>query len=417
MGRVAGSAAEHMRATIMNIIRNLICVLAGFAISTLAMPAIAASSPPQKLFSLTMAIAGVDNTQHKTPIAATIRNESPPSTASSNIDSFTLTLQPASGVTIFAVNQPASGRATLAPDGLSVTVTNMSPVKGQKSFVLTLYVSGCGDGSTWSATPWTGSNLSGNTFTLVSEHSSLGTNVPCGALACNQSLLVSPSATTGDVTQVAGMRGMYNKDGTTTNTGCTLVDYFVSDSTAGDDVVQHFRWDRSQTLPAGVGDGQLTAAFIYTVNGLLTQVAWLTDTSGNPVFIVPPVCPDATLPAPYATLVSDKGGKTIKVDTSTPANTVPLPATPFSIEIGTERLLVTATNGQNWSVERGQGGTTPSAHSVNALVMSTPLPLLDPNGTFPPPYVAGNQAQMCVQSMSASTTTVVDIGDGWVTFR
>jgi hypothetical protein len=72
-------------------------------------------------------------------------------------------------------------------------------------------------------------------------------------------------------------------------------------------------------------------------------------------------------------------------------------------------------SGQTWSVVRGQGGTTSSGHSAGALVMSTPLPLLDPTGTFPPPYVAGNQAQMCVQSISASTTSVIDIGDGWVT--
>lgn len=400
----------------MNIIRNLFCMLAAIAISAFAMPAVGASSPPQKLFSLTMAIGGVDNTQHQTPITATIKNESPPSMASSNIDSFTLTLQSASGVTIVGVDQPASGNATVSTDGLSVTVTNLSPVKGQKSLVLTLYVSGCGDGSTWSATPWTGSNLTGSPFAIVSDHSSLMTNVPCGALACNQSLLVAPSAAAGDVTQVTGMRGMYNKDGTTTNTGCTLVDYFVTDTGADNEpLVQHFRWDRSQTLPSGIGDSQPTAAFIYTVNGVLTQVAWLTDTSGNPVFIAPPVCPDATLPAPYATLVSDKGGNTIKVDATTPANTVSLPATPFAIEIGTERLLVTKTNGQTWSVERGQGGTTPSRHPADALVMSTPLPLLDPNGAFPPPYVAGNQAQMCVQTTSASTTTVIDIGDGWVT--
>jgi len=82
------------------------------------------------------------------------------------------------------------------------------------------------------------------------------------------------------------------------------------------------------------------------------------------------------------------------------------------IVIGTERIHVNSvTTGNVLNVTRAQGGTSASAHIAPAPVMSTPLPIMT---ATPGPYIAGDQAQMCLAGQSGNTSTVIDIGDGWV---
>src|SRR6185312_14585842 len=165
------------------------------------------------------------------------------------------------------------------------------------------------------------------------------------------------------------------------------------------------------------------ASFLYTVNypsAVNPSLSWLTDNVG-PVFIDGQNClvtqmPN-NLPAPYGALSQalTKNASKIQIKVAT----APTIALPFPVVIGTERMLVTAVRSNNWTVQRGQGGTSAAAHALGAPVMSTPLPLLA--GPFTPQqtsagYEAGSQAHMCVQSPDsgswpASAFTVIDIGD------
>jgi len=150
------------------------------------------------------------------------------------------------------------------------------------------------------------------------------------------------------------------------------------------------------------------------------------------------------LPTPYGTLVGDigSGDTTITVNALSPTGAhgaIPHALPPFDIVIGTERMTVTAVSSDDgaagdlsdpgdfsegeseqevWTVTRGVGNTAPASHAGGPLVMSTPLPLL-PAGV-PAPYTAGSQAQVCITSESEAedhqshTTTLIDIGDGWI---
>ena len=122
-----------------------------------------------------------------------------------------------------------------------------------------------------------------------------------------------------------------------------------------------------------------------------------------------PLCTSPNLPAPYGTL-----GANISATATTFAINAAgtLPAAPFDIVIGTERIHVNSvTTGNVLNVTRAQGGTSASAHIAPAPVMSTPLPIMTATSG---PYIAGNQAQMCLAGQSGNTSTVIDIGDGWV---
>ena len=197
---------------------------------------------------------------------------------------------------------------------------------------------------------------------------------------------------------------------------------------------------------------------------------------GTPSFIPALACLSSKLPAPYGTLQSDlaANGTTITV-TGIAANPqsiylVPapgspaVPATPFPIVIAntdnvtqfttTERLTAASivagsvspdptvvgptyagTYTITYNVTRGtvtEGGSTPAFHKAGTRVVSTPLPIIpDDATTFPAPYVVKRQAQMCVAdhkfrgfTLDATgtaqvlwTTTVFDIGDGWVSLK
>ncbi|HEV7413961.1 MAG TPA: hypothetical protein VGP14_09905 [Casimicrobiaceae bacterium] len=423
----------------INSMRKIASLVIAVAIAAFALPSFADNG--KKIYNLQMQMVSVPPAQAAPPftLRAVLTNE--PS-GNSTINSFRLSV---SGLTIVGVDQPASGHATFTAS--SVTVVNASPIKPGKSLSVTLRVSSCGDGG-WSSNAWTGSALSGQSFDLVTGHSTLATAIPCGALALGAGFTV-PDSLNPDC--VSGQRGYYDKDGSIPS---GVLPYFVT-NTLPTNAQLHFRWP---TIVAQNGDP--AAAFEYSVcgpgvlpeEGLDTQVAWLTDVAGNPAFIAAPDCiAPNQLPAPYGTLLGEgtigAADTTITVNALSPVGThgaiqhAPLP--PFDIVIGTERMTVTdvwsddgeggdlaegpsefsehETEQEVWTVTRGVGGTTAASHTPGVLVMSTPLPLL--NGP-PPPYgdgVLGHfvQAQMCVADQDNDEggghfTTLIDIGDGYV---
>ncbi len=257
-------------------------------------------------------------------------------------------------------------------------------------------------------------------------------------LACGGSMVATnnpPNAS--DPGHVDGARGVLNKDGLCP----ALVNYsFVTDPNSGKVVLI---WDTTSS-------GQPNAAFSYTVTSkpvpLPTgfpavrqpKVAWKVydavtggvppANAGDPVFIPAQACAAPILPKQYGTASIDGVSTSLTVSLTVNANT--LPSTPFPIVMEAERMLVTAVNGSTWTVQRGDGMTTPASHTI-VPVMSTPLPLL--TGPFSPTqalyYTVGKVAQMCIASQSwismgfqpgvipvvpqiVYSTTVFDIGDG-----
>jgi hypothetical protein len=435
----------------MNGLRKLLRFALAIALATLALPAVAALD---KVFSLSMQAnpdytllpATTPGSEIKSPvqIVATFTNLSPPSTASSNISSLTLSM----AVPGMSIVNGKIGDVDYSPTGTSgnivvtsptsITVTNMAPLKGQQSYTLTLYVSSCGD-TTWTGTANTGSQLNGSAFKLKTPvgDPGLATLVTCGTPDCANAALFSVSDTTilSSAAFLHGMQGQYNKDGV-----CSPVGYFVSNLLSLNHQL-HFRW------PVAGAGAQPTAAFAYaiTLPAALTtptsrtpKVGWLnldgspaTNSNGTdqPVYIDPPDCASGVLPAPYGTL----GQSISRTSTQIKVNALVAPPAPsFDIVIGTERMTVTSIQGGGpWKVTRGVGGTQPGTHSTGAFVMSTPLPILlgvpvstladGTDVTTSSPYHANDQAQVCKAGDTTHdvtddtyTTPLIDIGDGYV---
>jgi hypothetical protein len=385
----------------MKNMRNLFCVLMALMLAAFALPGMAA--PQNKHFSLTMVTGNPDNTQQNSIVTATIANDNP-SGSSAQFSSFILSVLNVSGITIDTADADSTflGTVTVSADHKSVSVTDIPPVKANQSYVLTLHIKGCGDGNTWSATVWAGTNFSGGTYS--DDHKGPETtDVPCGALACNDPVLVSGIVT-------SGQRGFYNKDGST----CSTVEYFVTDL-IGTPSGLHFRWDT-----------QLNAAFLYFLSEPVTQTAWLTDGTGLPIFVPALGCDlssIAPLPAPYGTLLQDNGNKTIKVDSTTAIpGMYPLPldtlaGAGFPIVIETERMQVTKISGQTWTVTRGTGNTSAKKHPAGKFVMSTPLPIIPNSLPFTNSvgvngYAPGNFAHVCYPGTDSSSG-IIDIGDAY----
>jgi len=271
-----------------------------------------------------------------------------------------------------------------------------------------------------------------------------------------------------------GSRGLYNKDGST----CIKVPYTFTNTILTDDQV-HLSWDTSiQANPAfmyslnwrlrSVEPPTIPVNVINPLAGWTTaprpQVAWLADGSGNPVFVPGLACVSGKLPAPYGTLQTGIAANATKVTitgiAANPASPYAVPApgapavppVPFPIVIantiggapaaGVERMTAVSIDGSpvlsagtytiTYNVSRGgvtEGMSQPAEHTAGYRVMSTPLPII-PNDatTFPLPYVAQTQANMCIAQHGFDSfgigadgvarllyfTTVIDIGDGWV---
>lgn len=201
--------------------------------------------------------------------------------------------------------------------------------------------------------------------------------------------------------------------------------------------------------------------------------------SANIAWVPGLACVSNSLPTPYGTLAASLGTTVDANNTSTitingvppvPASSysVPLPgspdipAVPFPVVIAdsvngqqstlTERMTAIAMVGSpqqngdgsfniSYQVRRGtvtegsptaQGVSTIGSHAAGTPVMSTPLPIIPNNTTsFKPPYKVNTQAQMCIAKHGFTSfnidangntqviysSTIFDIGDGWVLGR
>ncbi|HET8877663.1 MAG TPA: hypothetical protein VFO53_15140, partial [Casimicrobiaceae bacterium] len=407
------------------------------------------------------------------PVAITVsvKNESPPSTANSNINSFQFTV---SGLALLNGSGDIAcpnARCSVDPSTGTVYVTNISPpVQAQQVMKVTFHASSCvakSEAFISSNTVYSGSQLNGDTFVAfggkpdtdfpmvltlstrdaASPPTIADTGISCGPINCGQDFPVADSRTSCGINAsnpicVTTRRGN-DKNGAV----CTSspVDYFVTNLLEPNGKM-HFKWE---TNSAG--------AFAYRVNVPFPstpitdppttpvpppwQVSWL-PTDGNAIFIGAATCvgadvstfpasPDGLpLPAQLTTLASavKVNDKQIKV-VSTPLG---LPTGVFSIVIDGERMDVTKVNSNTWTVTRGTGLTQATTHAVNKPVMSTPLPTLT-SGQFSTDqnvlavqqtvYSVGQQAQICRASASQDngddtwSAWFIDIGDGWVLGR
>lgn len=404
----------------MRSIRTTLCLLSALVLAAFAVPGVAG---PTKQYSLKADASAITystdpNTNQRSvnvpaPITVTVKNESPPSVANSNISSFSFTV---TGMVITSVDgsacQAQGGFCTL--NGNTVSVTNISqPIQAQGTFSVPVTVNSCGDGA-WSAQVWNGSQLNGSQFggptSDPSLPTTLATNVSCGDAACGMPFVAhSTLAVAGSPTYVSGIRDAYNKDGSS----CSVLDYYVTNTIPTNNKL-HFEW--STTEPS--------AAFRYTLNfptAVTPQLAWISDSSG-PVFVDAQQClatgmPN-NLPAPYGTLAQGVNASKNKIQVN--VTTTPSMSLPFPIVIGTERMQVTSIGTNFWTVARGQGGTSAAPHDAGSYVMSTPRPLIQSLTTaqIAAGYVVGYEAHGCIafpdQSLWPSTTyDVIDIGDIW----
>jgi hypothetical protein len=413
----------------MNLIRRLLSI-AMVVMATFASPGMAAT--PNKHFALQMGVTTVSNSQLDTVVTANISNDNP-SGSSAQFSSFTLSVAGVSGITIGSVEVDAvyGGTVTVSPDGTSVSVSNFSPVKATKSYVLMLHVVGCGDRNTWSASVFAGNNFSGGTYVDDSPPNQNSTNIACGALACGGTVGGATVSSLINTTLVGNdgfpsRRGPYNEDGTCADT----VNYFVTELATGTpSSFLHFRWATNQR----------SAAFFYILDQQLvldpssstrTLFGWkansLDDVNASPIYVPPQACDQgasAKFPGSYGKLVADNG-RTIKVDTTT--HVYAPPVVPFRIALGPkpmEYMTVTKINKDTWTVTRGAA----SPHVAGTDVMSTPLPALPAqsqltcyNSTGAPiacggTYIGGDPARMCyVPDPDTSHIRIFDVGDGYV---
>ena len=165
--------------------------LFGFIVAVLALAAFAVpAAAQQKVYSLNMAPPSITSGA-PAAMTATFKNETP--NGNSTINSMSLTAP--TGLTITAASI-AIGNVAIVSGGKTVNITNMYPVKPGDSVVLSLTVTSvatCTPSSgNWSAVVYTGSNLSGQTFGLVANHSSLGTTI--GSSGCSYTFTTTPAA-------------------------------------------------------------------------------------------------------------------------------------------------------------------------------------------------------------------------------
>ena len=137
-----------------------------------ALPSIAA---PEKIFSVKTptSLPQTATMQTGVPVIATIKNETP--TGNSSINSLNIVI--ASGPANFKITgwdpSTISGSGSLSPNGLSLSFSNMSPLKNNQSVGVKLFVTvpaatSCANSNViWTSNAWTGSGFTGTTFRLL----------------------------------------------------------------------------------------------------------------------------------------------------------------------------------------------------------------------------------------------------------
>lgn len=342
-------------------------------------------------------------------IQVTFFNATPPPGVST-INSIQLTAP--ANVTITGVSP---GTLSPAAGGQVVVVNNIPGIRRGESRTFTLTVNNtatsCAQG-TWDADANTGNAYpQGTEFAEIAEKMKETSGVGCdGILKCPSLPTTAPGIynftqnNSGNTT--TGLR-WENKDAS----ACIPVVFDLTFSNAGKTLL--VQWDES-TQPYAVLETTTTwpLELIDPATSLphRTKVAW--ELTPSPIEIPAPACLSSNPPLPYGTLAAAvtttaPGTDSIQIAASS------LPATPFAIVVpsdqsGTdpERMLVTGLSGPvsgvfTATVERGSGGTTISTHALGAAVVSTPLPVIDPNAKLPvgsatPHPYAGRQAQACL---------------------
>ena len=412
------------------------------AAALLAVPSFAGGANGTKSFTLSMSSLGNGVVQ------ADIMNTSPATTGGTTVSSIGSvdlfvdlgwTFDPNS---ITVQGHPYKTKPSQQPPG-HIKVSNVNAIKPGVHLIITFSttrLTSSGDG-TFHANVYTGSSFNGNLFIQGGGASVNLASVAAASLACNESFPPVGTALPGPVGSVYTTRG-WNKDGSGQTleepNACDPIPYFPSDTTGNNaglapDVL-HFRWDQGQNS---------SAAFLYTIfySSLPPEpfaVGWL-DNQGN-LATNPGVdfsnvarinAPDCMplAPATMAVLPQPLGHLTQGIDNNASSTILhavfspPLPTLPFAIVVGTERMEVMGPGPTafTWTVQRNALNTGLSEHFQNDLMMSTPLPPIPADATFP--YVPGNQAQMCAIPGHGSYTDangnpvyskqIIDIGDGW----
>jgi hypothetical protein len=299
------------------------------------------------------------------------------------------------------------GTGALWSDGLSCVVTNFPGIKNGKSGTFTFTTTN--HNVTCATEQWKSQANAGNAFPQgdVFQPSFAGADMPSSDVKCWDGTLAcqdpnqppDPNATVSDPA-VTVTRGP-NKDGTT----CSAVLFDLTDfivTTQPDNTVR-FQWDTSS---------QPNASFISTVHwnpqyvdpatGLPkpTRVAY--NLVGPPSYVPLIACLSTNFPALYGTLNAfTTSPDTITIDTTN--HVAALPAAPFPLVIGTERmnaisLVSSSGNFFKYNVQRAQGGTSPFPLSSGLSVMSTSLPL----------DASGNQQRACLINQDNTVVTSSD---------
>ncbi len=434
----------------MNSMRKFLCVLTAVILAAFALQGFAAD-PPTKQYSLQVTASPVytgDPQVLTPPTKVTLKytNLSPPSTASSNIGSvsgavYGLTIVDPTAYPQYSPFADRTGNVVVtSPTSFAVTNIN-PPVQGLQAITVTLYVSSCGNGL-WISSASNGNNLNGSMFERKGDQpdqSNLTAAIKCGDLACDTtSFTVVPAFPSPDANNpghVTVTRGQYDENGVT-GTACTDLSFYFT-NTISSDKKWHAAWPES-----GPGSDPFVA-LSYTVispPGYSTtvpptlSVAWLnigggsTNTLGtpDPGPLLPCLVPQV-VPAPYGTLTADVSlsDKSIKIDTSTGhifAPTIPptFPAVIVDKDYPTlvERMEVTKTTTNTWTVTRPTGNTTLATHAAGALVMSTSMPIVKAGDGYSSQYI-GLPAQMCLAGPMQQiqpgqwAATIFDFGDGF----
>jgi hypothetical protein len=352
------------------------------AAAIVAFAPVGASAQPAKLFTLQMSPASLSGI-----LVATITNATP--NGNSTINSATLTIASSPGWLIQSA-VPSAGQASVSADQKTISIINIPPVKPNKSFTVTITLAAfnCGDSALWDAVPWTGSNLTGNTFAYGSTQTDA---MRTSTTSCDGTVFCGNALPAGTGPGVTASRLLYNKDGST----CFSVNYDFTNAISATNSTL-LQWNLLSQAPA---------AFEYTVTwtpevagaqggpASVTKVAWYVN--GNLIPAVPAkACISSDPPTPYAYLAADITTTTqTQIQVNTPVN-MPPPVN-FAIIVDKERMLVTNVSGNTWTVVRGQGGTTAATHTMLFASDSTPKPAM----STPLPLDSNNKVmQMCLIS-------------------
>ena len=262
----------------MRDVRGWMKLFMAFVFVAFAMPGLA---QPAKIYGLKMSPTALPLGGVGLVVTATFKNEVPNGNSSFN----SLVLVAPAGLTIPAqtITTP-SGSAVIV--GNTIRVSNISPVKPQKSFEFTFTVNVVATTCTsdnWGSTVYAGSNFSGETFAIQpSPLSSIVALVGCdGALACSPSSPYTEGTTT--IT-----RDVDNPDKAPPICQSVPFNIILSDS----DRLVLIQWDEN-VAPEVV----LKAETEWPVENLTstqwpkrTRVAWAVDNANAPVLIDAPAC-------------------------------------------------------------------------------------------------------------------------------